>query len=115
MARPNCRHADLSVQICRVTDVSELDWNLNTASLAALQFVEWLIINDGRSDNFTDEYQTDQDRAWAAAEARCWVETVTPNRGAPRRLADKMPQPTPNLTGEGYLKVEEVGACAKTA
>lgn len=38
--------------------VANPDWNLSGASLAALQYAEWLTINDGRADNFIDEYQT---------------------------------------------------------
>lgn len=80
-----------------------------------LQFAEWLVINDGRPDNFLDEYETDPERAWAAAEARGWVETVEPNREAPRRLGDKMPRPMPRVTGEGHLKVEEVRELRKNS
>lgn len=88
--------------------MADPDWNLSGASLAALQYAEWLAINDGRADNFVDEYQTDAERAWAAAEARGWVKTVKPNLDRPRRLGEHFPQPTPKLTGEGHLKVEEV-------
>ena len=83
--------------------VANPDWNLSGASLAALQYAEWLTINDGRADNFVDEYQTDAERAWAAADARGWVETVQPNLDRPRRLSERFPQPTPKLTGEGHL------------
>jgi len=84
------------------------DWDLRGARLAGLQFAEWLVINGGRADNFVDEYQVDADRAWAAAEAYGWVETVQPTNGSPRRLAQRMAQPRPRLTGAGHLKVEEV-------
>jgi hypothetical protein len=91
-----------------VRRVANPDWNLSGASLAALQYAEWLTINDGRADNFVDQYQTDAERAWAAAEARGWVETVQPKLDQPRRLGERLAQPTPKLTGEGLLKVEEV-------
>lgn len=88
--------------------VANPDWNLSGASLAALKYAEWLTINDGSAENFVDEYQTDADRAWAAADARGWVETVQANLDRPRRASERLPQPTPKLTGEGHLKVEEV-------
>lgn len=102
----------VSVLVSMVVRMPKPDWNLNGASLAALQFAEWLDIN-GSADNFADQYETDLDRAWAAAEARSWVETIQPNRDAPRRLGDRLKQPWAKLTGEGHLKVEEARGLRK--
>lgn len=84
------------------------DWDLRGARLAGFQFAEWLVIN-GRPENFGDEYQTDSVRAWAAAEANGWVETVRPPvPDGGWRSAHRPPEPWPRLTGEGDLEVERV-------
>lgn len=82
------------------------DWDLRGARLAGFQFAEWLVLN-GRPDNFADEYEADAERAWAAAEAHGWVETVHPRKSDACRPGYK-PWDWPRLTGDGHLKVEEV-------
>ena len=83
------------------------DWDLRGARLAGFQFAEWLLIN-GRPENFVDEYQTDPERAWAAAQANGWVETVRPTRNDACRPGYRGPNPWPRLTREGHLEVERV-------
>jgi len=82
------------------------EWDLRGARLAGFQFAEWLVLNGG-PQNFVDEHQTDPERAWAAAEANGWVETVRPNKRDSCNPGYK-PYPWPRLTGEGHLEVERV-------
>lgn len=84
------------------------EWDMSGARLAAFQFAEWMVINDGSDRNFMDEYQKDPEQAWAAAEAHGWVETIPPNSTARRRLGEAPREPRPRLTGTGRLEVDRV-------
>jgi len=87
--------------------MTERDWDLRDARLAAFQFAEWLTINDGRARNFVDEYGVDAEHACQAATAYGWVETVVPTKAAACRPG-YVPWPYPRLTGDGRLKVDQV-------
>jgi hypothetical protein len=86
------------------------DWDLRGAHLAGFQFAEWLVINDGRDENFVDHYGKDPRQAWAAAQANGWVETVQPRAadGCRPGFRARMREPWPRLTGKGHLEVERV-------
>ncbi len=83
------------------------EWDLRGARLAGFQYAEWLVINGGREMNFVDEYETDPDRAWAAAEGHGWVCTVRP-RSVDACNPPYRSKPYPKLTGKGHLDVEHV-------
>lgn len=84
------------------------DWHLTDSTIAALHFVEWLIINDGSTNNFVDVHETDMEKAWASAEDHGWVETVYPDRRRPRRLGDDVPEPRARITGAGHRHLDSV-------
>lgn len=99
--------------------MTEPDWVLTPSTRAGLQFAEWLVINNGSHLNFTDQYGTDTDTAWAAAEHRGWIRTEHPDPRAPRRLGDTR-EARPVLTGAGRAERERVqnlrtNAVARTA
>ncbi|MFT4083112.1 MAG: hypothetical protein QM638_11050 [Nocardioides sp.] len=86
------------------------DWDLRGARLAGFQFTEWLVINDGRDENFVDQYEKDPAQAWAAAQANGWVETVQPRAtdGCRPGFRARMREPWPRVTGKGHLEVDRV-------
>lgn len=88
--------------------MSDPDWHLTESTLAGLQFIEWLIVNDGDPNNFTDVYETDPDAAWASAEDQGWVETIHPDKSRPRRLGERVPDPRPKPTGAGHRQIDQV-------
>lgn len=87
--------------------MTEPDWDLRGARLAAFQFAEWLTIYDGGARNFVDKYGVDALQAWEAAKAYGWVETVVPTKDAACRPG-YVPWPYPRLTADGRLKVDDV-------
>lgn len=91
------------------------DWDLRGARLAGFQFAEWLVINNGRDDNFVDQYEKNAEQAWAAAQANRWVETVRPTKNDGCRPGFRGRDPWPRLTGEGHLEVERVRGLRKNA
>lgn len=87
--------------------MTDRNWDLRGARLAAFQFAEWLLIN-GSADNFVDEYGKNDDDAWAMAEATGFVETVRPKKNDGCRPSYRGSDPWPRLTGEGRFEVKRV-------
>lgn len=86
--------------------MTDIGWSLTSSRLAAVTFVEWLEVNDGRPDNFIDQYGLDPDRAWRTAEDAGWVETI--ERPAHTRRVGERRTSFPRVTGAGHSFVEEV-------
>lgn len=87
--------------------MTERDWDLRGSRLHGFQFAEWLLDDDGPGI-FRNRFQPEGDAAWAAAQARGWIETVRPTSNDGCRPGFRGLDPWPKLTDAGRLEIDRI-------